>query len=397
MKNNPVHPPAGNQAATAADSDSGNARPELLNELVELFRAGEDADAVAALRHDDAFNRMALKVHAFQRTTNPALHRYWKPELADWQRIPPLPVRAFQEMRLASGRAEAVFRTSGTTSGGARRGEHHVVSLDLYRAASRGNYRRHLFGGEAVAAAPSPGGRLTLIALVPHPGTVPDSSLSAMVGFMAEESAIASQHWCFDPTHGLDHGQIRHAVESAETPILMICTAFALWQLLDTLADAPLILPAGSRIMETGGFKGRVAEVERADLHRLVATRLGISGEWIIGEYGMTELLSQAYDGRAGQASPIKRRLYRFPPWVRTRALNSADLSPLPPGETGLLAHLDLANMASVCYVLTEDLGYTTPDGRFRLCGRATGSDLRGCSLTAESFLKRVTPPAALP
>ncbi len=345
----------------------------------------------AARDADAAFNRLALRVHAVQRANNPVLRRYWDAvsdgQPVAWDEIPPVPVRAFRDMPIVSGTAEVIFRTSGTTGGGAgggggnaRRGEHHVASLELYRAAARDNYRRHLFAG-----APA----LRLISLVPNPADVPDSSLATMAGFISREREVARTVWAFDPESGVDVAAVREAVASPPPPpILLLTTAFALVQLLDALAHSPLPLPHGSRVMETGGFKGRAAEVDRSTLHRRVHGTLGVPESHIVNEYGMTEMLSQAYDCVAGQGPPAGERVHRFPPWVRTRALDPADLSPLPPGRPGLLAHFDLANAASVCHLLTEDYGSVTADGGVRLLGRAPGAALRGCSLAAEAFLR---------
>ncbi len=355
----------------------------------------------AAWDPDDAFNRLALRVHAVQRANNPVLRRYWDSvsdgQPAAWHEIPPVPVRAFRDVPIVSGTPEVVFRTSGTTGGGerdggssARRGEHHVASLELYRSAARDNYRQHLFAG-----APA----LGIISLVPNPADVPDSSLAAMAGFIAREREVAHTAWAFDPARGVDVGAVREAVAAAAPPgattpsptpppILLLTTAFALVQLLDALTHSPLPLPRGSRIMETGGFKGRTAEVDRATLYRRVYRTLGVPESHIVNEYGMTEMLSQAYDCVAGQGPPAGERAHRFPPWVRTRALDPADLAPLPPGRPGLLAHFDLANAASVCHLLTEDYGSVTADGGVRLLGRAPGAAVRGCSLAAEAFLR---------
>ncbi len=365
-----------------------------------------------AVPGDAAFNRLALKIHAAQRASNPVLRRYWD-AVSDrrptaWHEIPPVPVRAFRDMPIITGTAEVVFRTSGTTGGGAgggtgggaRRGEHHVASLKLYRAAARGSYRRHLFAG-----APA----LRLISLVPNPALVPDSSLATMAGFIARESEVTDTVWAFDPARGVDVGAVREAITAADPvvatgpvtrashpapptastpPVLLLTTAFALVQLLDALAQSPLRLPHGSRIMETGGFKGRAAEVGRATLYQRVHRALGVPESHIVNEYGMTEMLSQAYDGVAGQGPPPGERVHRFPPWVRTRALDPADLSPLPAERPGLLAHCDLANAASVCHLLTEDYGSVTADCGVRLLGRAPGAAVRGCSLAAEAFLR---------
>ncbi len=362
---------------------------ELIEELAGLFRDSEDIFGC-----DDMFDYMARRVHAVQRATNPVLRRFWDAaggsEPGAWHEIPPVPVAALRDVPIASGPAEVVFRTSGTTGGAARRGEHHVASVDLYRAAARANYRRHLFGEDGAAArTPSAAASdVTLVSLIPHPTAAPDSSLSAMAGFIAGEPEVAHATWVFHPRQGVDAGAFERAARAASPPVLLLTTAFALVQLLDALGDAALALPRGSRLMETGGFKGRVAAVDRAVLYRRVRDALAVPESHIINEYGMTEMLSQAYDGAAGHAGPASSRVHRFPPWVRTRALDPLDLAPLPPGDVGLLAHFDLANAASVCHLLTEDLGAVTEDGGVRLAGRAPGSDLRGCSLTAESFLR---------
>lgn len=354
---------------------------EVTDELLLLFR-----QAGAGLDRHGAFDSLALRVHAAQRVCNPVLSRFWGAASPDepsaWHEIPPVPVQAFREVPIVAGSAEVVFRTSGTTGGAGRRGEHHVASLELYRAAARNNYRRHLFGGAAM---------LDVISLVPSPATVPDSSLATMSGFIAREPEVARTTWAFHPGRGVDLDAFREAAAAAVSdrrPILLLSTAFALVQLLDGLGRERSRLPEGSRIMETGGFKGRAIEMDQATLYGRAERTLGVPRSHIVNEYGMTEMLSQAYDHVAGEGRRTSERVLRFPPWVRTRALDPADLAALPPGRPGLLAHFDLANAASVCHLLTEDYGHTTEDGGVRLLGRAPGAELRGCSLAAESFLR---------
>lgn len=342
--------------------------------------------AAAALADDSAFDTLAMRIHAAQRAANPILRRFWDGSRGDppavWRDIPPVPATAFRDIPIVSGTPEVVFRTSGTTGGGGRRGEHHVVSLDLYRAAARANYYRHLMSGAA---------QLRMLSLIPSPHNAPDSSLSTMAGFIAAEPEVTSAVWAFHPDDGADIDAVRNAA-ATEHPVLVLTTAFALVHLLDALGHERIQLPAGSRMMETGGFKGRAAEVDRATLYGRAEHALNIPRSCIINEYGMTELLSQAYDGVAGTAPPLPSRVHRFPPWVRTRALDPATLAPLPSGEPGLLAHFDLANAGSVCHILTEDFGHTTRDGGVRVLGRAKGATPRGCSLAAESFLRATGP-----
>ena len=281
--------------------------------------------AAAALADDTAFDTLAMRVHAAQRAANPILRRFWDasrgaPPTA-WHEIPPVPAAAFRDMAVVSGTPEVIFRTSGTTRGGGGRGEHHVLSLDLYRAAARANYRRHLIHGAA---------RLRLLSLVPGPRAVPDSSLSTMAGFIAAEPEVAGTAWAFHPEEGVDFDAVRNAAET-DHPVLLLTTAFTLAHLLDALGSERVPLPEGSRMMETGGFKGRAAEVDRATLYDRAADTLGIRVSSIINEYGMTELLSQAYDGVAGAAPPLPARVHRFPPWVRTRALDPRHARPAAP------------------------------------------------------------------
>ncbi len=365
-------PPPGRPAPAPARDQPHRAAP-----------SGPAAEAPASFLDDKTFDGWAMRVHEAQREANPVLRRFWEATSArppaTWRDIPPVPASAFKEVAIHAGAVEAVFRTSGTSAGAERRGEHHVASLELYRAAARGHYRAALLHGIESAM---------MVSLVPDPRERPDSSLGAMAGFLAGEPEVAQALWAFDLSHGVRAQLVREAVSVAERPVLLLATAFALAHLLDALGETNLPLPEGSRVMETGGFKGRAVQVGRRALYDRVARRLGVPPALVINEYGMTELLSQAYDGIAGHAPPLEARSHRFPPWARVQALDPASLRPLPPGETGLLAIFDLANAGSACHVLTEDVGCTDAEGGFRPRGRASGAEARGCSLAAESFVR---------
>ena len=143
--------------------------------------------------------------------------------------------------------------------------------------------------------------------------------------------------------------------------------------------------------METGGFKGRSRVLERPEFYASLSGAHGIPFEAIVNEYGMTELLSQFYDGPAEAISgmALEARRHVPPPWVRTRVLDPNTLSALPMGRPGLLCHYDLANAGSVMAVLTEDLGIAVDDG-FRVLGRVQGAEPRGCSLAMDDLLSGV-------
>jgi hypothetical protein len=152
--------------------------------------------------------------------------------------------------------------------------------------------------------------------------------------------------------------------------------------------------------METGGYKGRTRIVSREELYAGLRETLGVPLDHIVNEYGMTELLSQFYEpvlvkGREGEAGSVAKgtlsqRYHRGPPWVRTLVLDPLTLEPLPVGDTGILAHLDLANLGSVSAVLTEDLGQAKDNG-FQLMGRSPEAEPRGCSLLMEEFIASIS------
>jgi hypothetical protein len=187
----------------------------------------------------------------------------------------------------------------------------------------------------------------------------------------------------------LDAEALRSALKGAEkaaVPVLLVGTSLALQHAVEGLAsDTPVKLPPGSRVMDTGGFKGRDREITRDELQARIHAVTGVPLSMMIGEYGMTELLSQLYEpvlesGVAASGSYVPA------PWLRIRALDPLTLSEVSEGTPGLLAFFDLANAGSVSHVLTEDLG-TVSRGRVRLLGRAPGAEPRGCSIAMDELL----------
>jgi len=173
---------------------------------------------------------------------------------------------------------------------------------------------------------------------------------------------------------------LQRATDRAQ-PVLLFGTAFNFVHLLDYWIDHHLkvALPAGSRILETGGYKGRSRVISKPELHNLLTDRLAVPVSHIITEYGMSELSSQAYDGTIPQSRPGP---FRFPPWARVQIISPETGQPLAQGQTGLIRVFDLANVWSVMAIQTEDLGMEHQSG-FELIGRAEGVEPRGCSLMA--------------
>ncbi len=362
----------------------------LRDRLVALMARG-----VGGPLSDAEFNGLALDAFRFQVKAVPVYgafvrNRGVRPErLERWEEIPPVPARAFRELALVAGDpddAEAVFRTSGTTGGEESRGVHRVRDLSLYRASLLPNARAHL----------NPTGEeLEVAALLPAPRECPESSLVHMAGVLVEAWSPESGPHAFLADGGwrLDMKRLRgtfDALAAGSTPVLLLGTAFAFVHLLDRAREEALEwrLPPGSRIMETGGFKGRSREVSREELYRGIHEVLGVTPRRIVNEYGMTELLSQFYEPvlDAGTPIPPAQRHLVGPPWVRTRILDPDRLTPVEGDAPGLLQHLDLANLYSVSAVLTEDVGRPRENG-FRVQGRSPGAEPRGCSLTMEELL----------
>lgn len=325
-----------------------------------------DALAVAAytfqVRHGAAQARLARR-----RAIDPGT-------LTGWRSIPPVPASAYKsaDLALAGFPAAAVFRSSGTTVG--ERSVHAHPFLDLYR--------RTIDLGFPAACLPDGGaGRTPILALVPRREELPDSSLSFMAEHVVTSWGASESNWAFG-SNGLDLDAVgRFVAATAGRPVHVFATAFALAELLDVW-DGPLLDPR-STVLETGGFKGRRREVRRPELLARLETKLGVPAGRVVREYGMSELTSQLYTRVLAGGHP---EVFFPPPWMRVQTLEPENLAPTPPGEPGLVALLDLANLSSAVHLVTEDWGTLTPEGGLVLHGRAPGAQLRGCSLLVDEM-----------
>jgi hypothetical protein len=164
--------------------------------------------------------------------------------------------------------------------------------------------------------------------------------------------------------------------------VLILGTALSFVQLLADLRRFGLTLQfdTGSRVMETGGYKGRHQGLPKEQLYRELGLAFGIGPDSIISEYGMSELSSQAYDQSSGRIQGQSQRLFRFPPWARWQAISPENGQAVADGQPGLLRVFDLANVFSTLAIQTEDLAVRRGDG-FELLGRAATAEPRGCSL----------------
>lgn len=309
---------------------------------------------------------------------------------ASWTAVPPMPTSAFAHLALHIGTPGTIFRSSGTTREGAPRSQHHHADLDLYR-----HIVDRSFPGAVLGETEPRANSRTLLSLIPPISLVGDSSLGFMVDHAMSRWADDRSRYAFDaeglaPEKALEW--LRTSATEAEHPV-MLTTALALWAVLDAAEQDGLgTWPGDLRIMETGGFKTERFRLTRDELLRRLRDLTGIRAQRVVREYGMTELTSQAYTNPS--ESPVETRdLFRLPHWTRVRVLDPQTLDDVEPGDTGLLAFLDLGNADSAAYVLTEDLGRLPTDaagtGRcFELLGRARDAQLRGCSLTTEQLLR---------
>lgn len=332
----------------------------------------------------DGFEDLAREAFRFQFENIPPYRRLCEArgilpdDLSSWRQVPAVPVMAFKSLALHAAPPKEVFRSSGTTGGD--RSVHHHPFPDLYRRVIDASFPAFcLPAGDPLA------GRPPMLAFVPTRAQVPDSSLGFMIDHVLRTFGAEGSVHALGPG-GVDLPAAQTWCESriAEgRPVLVIATSFALVQWLDALAAEArtLPLPEGSTVFDTGGLKGKTRELSRAELLEALESRLMIPPNRVVREYGMTELTSQLY------TETLRGGSERFtgPHWVRAQVLDPVRSTPVPPGEPGLVAIFDLANVGSALHLLTQDTG-RLDNGELHLLGRASGAELRGCSLTAEEL-----------
>jgi hypothetical protein len=360
---------------------------ELRGAVIEFIGRGADGS-----RDDATFNQMARRLFDYQFRANLPYRKFCerrakRPETVHtWFEIPPVPIAAFKELTLACGpveQAAACFMTSGTTDP-AKRGRHYHFTLEVYDASAATFFKANVLPDVD---------RFPLLILGAPPELQPHSSLAHYLGLMRERFGGPGSEF-YIGKDGLESERLLAALEVAEhagTPVGMLGASFAFVHFLDRCrADGRrFALPTGSRIMDTGGFKGKSREVPREELYGLCAEHFGVGRNHCVNMYGMTELSMQLYD------SPLRRRVLgrgdtpgmETPPWARTMVVDAETLLPIPEeGRAGIICHYDLANLSSVVGILTEDIGVATPGGTCFL-GRVQGTESRGCSVSVDEML----------
>ena len=314
---------------------------------------------------------MALEIFRFQYKQNNIYKRYVDslgiiPEnINSIETIPFLPISFFKthEIRTTTFKPETIFESSGTT--GENTSRHLVKKLSLYEKSFSNAF--NLFYGNPK--------KWCILGLLPGYLERNNSSLAAMVNGLIQKSENINSGFYLH-----NHEKLYQAIVHNEIigqPTLLIGVTFSLLE----FAEKYSMKLQNTIIMETGGMKGRREEITREEVHQFLQKKLGVDA--VHSEYGMTELLSQAYSKEKG--------IFHNPPFMKVLvreyhdpfaiASNPATNKPC----SGLLNIIDLANLYSCCFIATDDVGKVYKNGSFEVLGRRDASDMRGCSLLTAS------------
>jgi len=323
-------------------------------------------DSVFNIRSENDFWELTRRAYAYQSVNNRLYKEFVtflgrnRDKVKTAGDIPFLPVEFFRNHRIVAGErpVEIVFESSGTS--GVTPGRHYVSDLSLYERSFFKTFR--LFYGD-------PGDYL-IIALLPSYKERGGSSLVYMTDKIIKESHHSQSGFYKGETDAILNA-VKKGRETG-SGILLLGVSYAL---LDLAESGPYNFE-GVTVMETGGMKGRRKELTRAELHDILKEKFNV--DTIHSEYGMTELMSQAYSSGEG--------IFYCPPWMRIILRDPHDPLSLfsQPGKTGGINIIDLANLNSCSFIATGDLGRLHEDGGFEVLGRFDNSDIRGCNLMAE-------------
>ena len=335
---------------------------------------------------DDQFDQLALRLFAHQYESNLPFRSFCQRRGATlrnvrtWSDIPAVPIDAFKAMELRSEPAlpeERVFMTSGTT-GRAARGRHFHPQLAVYDLSMKRNFAQRFMQGVE---------RMPMGILFPDEQAMPNSSLAHYLALAKSEFGTPESRYFLTPD-GIDMPALCAVLEAAEQsgqPYALLGASFSLVHVMDALRaqGRSFRLPAGSRILDTGGYKGQSRELPLEAFYAELSQLLGVPRSLCINMYGMTELSTQFYD----DGNAILPSVKSGPHWIRSRLVEPVTGRDVAPDARGILVHCDLGNYNSVTTILTEDVGQLA-DGGFLLLGRAEGAAAKGCSLAVEEFVK---------
>ncbi len=288
----------------------------------------------------------------YQSRHNAVVRRYC--ELLESSAQTFIPIEFFKQFELKTAEpweAAAIFESSGTS--GQKPSNHFVKDLNLYKRAAVAAFHQFF-----------PQEPYKILALLPSYLERGNSSLVYMVQHWMEHFGLAGSGFYLH-----DFAALRKVIDESEEPVLLIGVSFAL---LDFAEAYPGSLPKGTIVMETGGMKGRREELVRWELHERLCQAFKLP--YITSEYGMTELMSQAYALQGGR--------FFSPPWLKV-VITDIHLAEFiqKTGHIGRINFIDLANVHSCAFIASDDIGRMHADGSFEVLGRLDHAEMRGCSL----------------
>lgn len=312
------------------------------------------------------FSEKALQIFEYQKKHNPVYKKFCEAlgihQIQSVRQIPLLPIEAFKDAEVithsdsrVSRHKQQYFQSSGTT--GMQRSRHFVPDAEIYRQSVLRGMQYFYALDDFVIWAYTPG-----YAQNPH------SSLIYMLNILIENDKSGMSRFLELDT-ALITDEVKKIQESGKK-LMLFGAAFGLLDLAE-LSEA--VLPPTSIILETGGMKTFRREISKQELHQKLADGFGLPKQQIHSEYGMAELLSQAYS--------TGDEWFTCVPWMQISIRNPDNpMEILPFGEEGLIGMMDLANVHSCAFILTGDRGLQRPDGAFQVLGRWNPKNLRGCN-----------------
>ena len=322
-------------------------------------------DKIFNITSSKDFKTLALEVFRYQAKNNETYSNYLNHlgiipgNIHQLDRIPFLPIEFFKTHKIITGKdiPGKIFTSSGTT--GAGTSKHHVTDINWYRESFTRTFQ-YFYGNPE---------QFCILALLPSYLEREGSSLIYMMDYLIRNSNNPASGFYLDKPEVLTEKIVR--LREQNQKILLFGVSFTLLNLAEKYKPDL----SGQIVMETGGMKGRRKEIIREKLHEVLNN--AFNTKVIHSEFGMTELLSQAYSKGDG--------IFHTPPWMKVLIRDSFDpFIYVKKGQSGGINIIDLANYNSCSFIETRDLGRLLPDGGFEILGRFDSSDIRGCNLMVE-------------
>ena len=319
-----------------------------------------DSNLIFNINTNREFEALSFKIFDYQINNNKIYRKYASLILKEKMpkkvtEIPFLPINFFKSEQIITNKLQAqiTFKSSGTHG---LRSNHHIADLDLYKSSFINNFK-NIYGNIE---------NTCIIGLLPSYEENGDSSLIYMVDSLIKLSNEKHSGFYNDNFKKLEN--IIEENEKKKTKTIIIGVTYAL---LDFAKNHPMDLK-NTIIIETGGMKGKRKELLKEEVHQILCSSFNLKN--IHSEYGMTELLSQAYSKKDG--------IFQTPAWMKVLVRDIYDpLSVKSSKGSGAINIIDLANIYSCSFIATQDLGKVNEDGSFEIMGRFDDSDIRGCNL----------------